>query len=188
MAESRNLNSGFLHTSFVDFDFTVAKIITILPTGYRAQLIYASYCRRKPIDQVRVTIHFSVRQACGRHCHELRFPSQAAFFEGVLLSAVARKTFRGGSKPIPERSVYCELYEPSCAVLLDVAVDLPAILLICCGPLALTTPLSIPKILCAGLRRALCSFRVVLERYSVPVPATSRNSQFYLSDKIDDAL
>ena len=28
MAESRNLNSGFLHTSFVDFDFTVAKIIT----------------------------------------------------------------------------------------------------------------------------------------------------------------
>ena len=38
MTESRNLNSGFLHTSFVDFDFTVAKIITILPTGYRAQL------------------------------------------------------------------------------------------------------------------------------------------------------
>ena len=34
MAESRNLNSGFLHTSFVDSDFTVAKIITILPTGY----------------------------------------------------------------------------------------------------------------------------------------------------------
>ena len=44
MAESRNLNSGFLHTSFVYFDFTVAKIITILPTGYRAQLLYASYC------------------------------------------------------------------------------------------------------------------------------------------------
>ena len=34
MAESRNLNSGFLHTRFVDLDFTVAKIITILPTGY----------------------------------------------------------------------------------------------------------------------------------------------------------
>ena len=46
MAESRNLNSGFLHTSFVDFDFTVAKIITILPTGYRAQLVHASYCRK----------------------------------------------------------------------------------------------------------------------------------------------
>ena len=36
MAESWNLNSGFLDTSFVDFDFTVAKIITILPTSYRA--------------------------------------------------------------------------------------------------------------------------------------------------------
>ena len=50
MAESRIdpgfriLKSGFLHTRFVVFDFTVAKIITILPTGYRAQLLYASYC------------------------------------------------------------------------------------------------------------------------------------------------
>ena len=33
MAESRILNSGFLHTSLVKLDFTVAKIITILPTN-----------------------------------------------------------------------------------------------------------------------------------------------------------
>ena len=69
MAESRNLNSGFLDTSFVDFDFTVAKIITILPTGYRAQLLYASYCydRGEPTRLPRPTsVAGTVRTTCAR--------------------------------------------------------------------------------------------------------------------------
>ena len=110
MAESWNLNSRFLDTSFVDFDFTVAKLITIFPTGYRAQLLYASYCRRKPIDQVRVTLRCSVRRGVWPPLPRTVLSVTSGVCEGILLSAIALKTIRGGSEPIPERSVYGQLY------------------------------------------------------------------------------
>ena len=169
----RILISGFLHTRFVDLDFTVAKIITILPTGYRAQLLYASYCRRRPIDQVRVTLRCSVQRGVWPPLPRTVLSVTSGVCEGILLSAIALKPIHGGSEPIPERSVYGQLYRPSCAVLPGVAVDLPASLLIWCGNFTLKTPLSIPNPSVQDCDTRCAFFEVLFERYSVPVPATA---------------
>ena len=68
MAESRILNSGFLHTSFVDFDFTVAKIThnftTRLSSPTSTRLLLSQLKESQPDRQQRITVLEGVAVAC----------------------------------------------------------------------------------------------------------------------------
>ena len=101
MTESRNLNSGVLHTSFVEVDFTVAKIITqfyqqvIEPNYYT--LSTAKIEEKQPVfkDDTTVWVLYPWRVAERR----LR-----AAFEGLLRIA----------EPFSGKDPVGTLYFPSC--------------------------------------------------------------------------
>ena len=162
MAESRNLNSGFLHTSFVDLDFTVAKIITILPTGYRAQH-YASSIRisttdnkqNKPVDQALGVWRRVYRRRAPLSPFRGSFRHKTSFSRRFLSQAIVNThsglflLFHGRS-----RTVFQYLCAPWLSVPSSIGTLSSATNLVYEPPAEATIVEGVSS--CAGLKQALC--------------------------------
>ena len=173
----RILKSRFLHTSFVDFDFTVAKIITILPIGYRAQLLYASYCFYRGETTLLEGQHHcadGVRRYVSRTSIVELSASQSRSRQPFLCSESILQRFFAPPGPLSTVSQYAPQFSLSERIPLGRPTICTHFLCLFTGTSAIVAYFK----LCAGLRRALCSFRGGYRWKCVSSTGTARPTRF----------